>query len=144
MTSINILDPFGAAFATSGRMTWAPSRMRHDSPNDTGTREMAVNVYDDGEAFRIDAFLPGVVKADINVTVEKSRIIVECNGNEDCTKSHSTTLLNELYRGKLVRGIRMPTTINVETAESRLENGILTITLPKLEADQPRKLPVLG
>ena len=144
MTSINILDTFGATLAHSKGRTWAPTRIRRDYAQATGTCEMAINVYDDGEVFRIDAFVPGVLKADINVTVEKSLINIVCKGDQEDGQSNSTTLLTESYRGQLSRGIRMPSAINVQKAESRLENGILTITLPKLEADQPRKLQVLG
>ena len=144
MTSRNILDTFGATLAKSQGVTWGPARIGRHNRQDTGRCEMAINVYDDGKAFRIDAFVPGIVKADINVTVEKNRINIVCKGEEEDLQLQSTTLLNELYRGELSRGIRMPSTINVEKAESRLENGILTITLPKLEADQPRKLQVLG
>ncbi|MEC9309239.1 MAG: Hsp20/alpha crystallin family protein [Chloroflexota bacterium] len=144
MTSISILDQFGATLAHSKGRTWSPTRIRRDYPQGIGGREMPINVYDDGEAFRIDVFVPGVVKADINVTVEKSLINIMCKRDEGDAKSKSTTLLTESHRGHLSRGIRMPNAINVEKAESRLENGILTITLPKLEADQPRKLQVLG
>ena len=144
MTSISILDTFGATLAHSQGRRWAPARLRGDYAHDTGTHEMAINVYDEGAAFRIDAFVPGIVKSDINVTVEKSRINIVCKGSEEDGQLKSTTLLTESHRGQLSRGIRMPSAINVEKAASRLENGILTITLPKLEADQPRKLQVLG
>ena len=144
MTSVNILNPFGTTSGMSRKTMWSPSAGQYNDSINRDRRRMPVDVYDDGKAFTVLAFVPGIAKPEIVVTVEKSSLTIEADGTGNGIGEDTRTLLNESYRGKLGRKIRLGSAIDVESAHSRLDNGVLTIVLPKVEADFPRRLPVLG
>ncbi len=58
------------------------------------------------------------------------------------TLENSRALLLERNHGKFQRSIRLPQTVDVNAVEAQIENGVLTLTLPKSPEAQPRVIPV--
>jgi HSP20 family protein len=58
------------------------------------------------------------------------------------TTENAKMLLNERTVGKFSRSIRLPQPVNADAVEALLENGVLTLNLPKVPALQPRSINV--
>ena len=50
--------------------------------------------------------------------------------------------LRERRYGSFHRAIRLPIEVNADAAEANYENGILTLTLPKVEEVKPKRIAV--
>ncbi len=99
-----------------------------------------VNVYEDSKAFYVEAELPGYESNDVNIHVEKHvlHISSEKIENEEGRKY----VVRERGYMKFDRAFSLPEGINENAIEAEFKNGILTITLPKLPEEQPKKITV--
>jgi HSP20 family protein len=51
-------------------------------------------------------------------------------------------LLNEISYGSFTRSLRMPDPLDSEKAEAQIENGLLTVRIPKSEEAKPKTIEV--
>lgn len=99
-----------------------------------------VNVYEDSKAFYVEAELPGYTSDDVNIDVEKHVLHISSEKIEN--EQDKKYVLHERGYMKFDRAFSLPEGINEEAIEAEFKNGILTITLPKLPAEQPKKITV--
>ena len=83
--------------------------------------------------------LPGVKQEDVDVTLEKNslRITAERKAPEDRKYFHQ-----ERAYGRIDRLITLPETVNPESIEAQLADGVLSLSLAKCPESQPRKIAV--
>ena len=48
----------------------------------------------------------------------------------------------ERWTGKFSRSFKLPFTVDSEKVEAKFNRGVLKITLPRIEAEKPRKIAV--
>jgi len=100
------------------------------------------NVTEDSSNYYVRAELPGMQPDELNIQVTSDGISIsgerkipeEANG----VKYHR----REREAGKFSRSINLPGEINANAVEARMDNGILTITMPKAEVAKPKKITV--
>jgi HSP20 family protein len=103
-----------------------------------GTRALPVDVRDEDEAFVLTAFVPGLTAEQLNIQVLDEAVSIEGEYNRD----ESETLLSELPSGAFRRTLRLPTELDAEKVEASIENGVLTLRLPKAESARPKVIKV--
>ena len=119
------------------------------------TWAIPLDVVRDGDNVVAQASLPGVKPEDISVTIDDNVLTIsgrtdvetEQSDEGDATPDESTQeartyLLRERRTGAFQRSIRLPDSVDAEQAETVYEAGVLTITLPKLEAKKAKQLTV--
>ncbi len=99
---------------------------------------LPVNVRDEDEAYVLTAFVPGLTAEELNIQVLGDTVSVEGEYKQD----EDAHLLTELPTGAFRRALRLPTELNAEQAEAKIDNGVLTLRLPKSEAARPRIIKV--
>ena len=102
-----------------------------------------MNVIDTGAAYRIEAELPGVTREEIKISVDKKRVSVEAESavaNE--TAEGEKALLTERTSRKYSRALTLASEVDDAEAVAKFENGVLSLTLPKKAADQPRQITI--
>ena len=99
---------------------------------------LPVDIRDDGEAFTLTAFVPGLKAEDLNIQIIDDALSIEGKfGNQD-----GEYLLSELPAGTFRRILRLPTAIDADKTNASIENGILTLRVPRSEAARPKNIPV--
>ena len=100
-----------------------------------------VNVYEDSKAFYVEAELPGYTSDEVSIDVEKHVLHIS---SEKVEKKHEDKkyVVHERSFVKFNRAFSLPEGINEEAIEAEFKNGILTVTLPKLPVEQPKKITV--
>lgn len=101
----------------------------------------ALNVWEDGECFHVEAEIPGVSMKELDIYT---------SGNELTIKGQRKVLDGEdlMYHrqergaGEFVRVLTLPADVNPDKVEATLNDGVLTIVLPKAEAAKMRKISV--
>jgi HSP20 family protein len=102
-----------------------------------------VDVREDGDHIYVEAELPGFKKDDVDITLENQTLTIaaerrESNGEE----KKGELLLNERRYTRFLRSFTLPPTVDEQTVNARLSDGVLTITLNKREESKPRKITV--
>uniref|UniRef100_M8CP06 Uncharacterized protein n=1 Tax=Aegilops tauschii TaxID=37682 RepID=M8CP06_AEGTA len=84
------------------------------------------------------AALPGVKKEEVKVEVEDGNVLV-VSGERTKEKEDKNDKWHRVERssGKFVRRFRLPEDAKVEEVKAGLENGVLTVTVPKAEVKKP-------
>uniref|UniRef100_A0A452XF82 SHSP domain-containing protein n=4 Tax=Triticinae TaxID=1648030 RepID=A0A452XF82_AEGTS len=90
------------------------------------------------EAHVFKADLPGVKKEEVKVEVEDGNVLV-VSGERTKEKEDKNDKWHRVERssGKFVRRFRLPEDAKVEEVKAGLENGVLTVTVPKAEVKKP-------
>src|SRR5262245_21454706 len=93
---------------------------------------LPVNVWEDDEAFHVEADLPGVALEQVQVTVREGRELArEAERKEEGRAG--TWHRRERVAGKVGRVLLLPAAVQADKVEARLEHGVLRVTLPKVE-----------
>jgi HSP20 family protein len=101
-----------------------------------------VDVIEHDDAYEIRAAVPGVKPEDVEVTVQGERVIIRAEARAAEESSNDTWLLREHRSGTMQRSVTLPTPVGSDSAEARIDNGVLTLRLPKLQAVQARRINV--
>jgi HSP20 family protein len=114
----------------------------------------AVNVSESDEAVTIEAELPGLDAAGVEITVHGDEIVLKgsrpASPAEEPQATDATTPAQdrvtwhrrERGHGAFERRLTLPTAVDASRVEARLVQGVLTVTCPKTAASRPQKVEV--
>jgi HSP20 family protein len=106
-----------------------------------GSVWMPLDIYEQGDNFQVKASLPGVKPEDVNITVQTNTLTIEGELKDEAA-GHGTAHHREHRYGRFYRTVTLPTQVNADSAEAHFEHGVLTLTLPKVEAARSRQIKV--
>lgn len=98
------------------------------------------SLWEADNRLHVELDVPGVNQDAIEVTVENGQlsITVERNAGEE----PPTYVYNERRFGKVTRSLDLPDTVDPESVEADLKNGVLHVSVAKRPETQPRKIEV--
>lgn len=96
---------------------------------------------DNGSEIVLRAELPGLEERDLQISVENGTLTVRGERRATVPEGYRV-LVRERTPMQLFRAFRLNGDLDVEKAEARLENGVLTIQIPRMPEAQPREIPV--
>jgi HSP20 family protein len=102
------------------------------------SRALAVNVRDEDEAYVLTAFVPGLTAEQLNIQILDDTLSIEGEYKQE----DSAYLMSELPAGAFRRTLRLPTELDAEKAEAKIDNGVLTLRVPKAESARPKVIKV--
>jgi HSP20 family protein len=104
----------------------------------------AVDVREDGDHFYVEAELPGFRKEDVDVTLENQQLTISAERRDEQKKDgpKGDLLLHERRFSRFLRSFTLPPTVDEQTVNAKLQDGVLTITLNKREETKPKKISV--
>lgn len=92
-----------------------------------------VDISEDDKAIYIEADLPGVKKDDLKVTVEDNLLTIRAERRSETTESKKNFYRTERVFGSLTRSFTLGENVNAEAIEAHFADGVLKLTLPKVE-----------
>ncbi len=100
-----------------------------------------VNLYDADETLEARVELPGVTAHDLDVRIQGNFLEISGTRKSDAPSGYSA---HRLERGtaEFSRRFTMPVEVEAGKVEAVLENGILSLRLPKAEAAKPRRIEI--
>ncbi len=108
--------------------------------SDTG--ELPVDVFQTPDDIIIHAFVAGVRPDELNVSISRDVVVIEGTRTERQEVSDSDYFTRELFWGSFAKTILLPQEVDVDSAGAHSKDGLLTITLPKLDRKRQTKLRV--
>jgi len=92
-----------------------------------------VDVYQTKENVIMKAEIPGVSKDDLNLFIDESTIRLDGQFKRENELKDENVYRTERYYGSFSRTIPLPAEVKPEQAKAEYKDGILSITVPKLE-----------
>jgi len=93
-----------------------------------------VNIRETDTAYEIQVIAPGLKKEDFNLAFTGDTLTVSFEHNEQKSEGDQKKWIRQEYRSaSFSRSFTVDNTVNVDKANARYENGILSLTLPKKE-----------
>jgi HSP20 family protein len=113
----------------------------------TEVRERALlrprgDIYQENDKVIVRMEMPGVAKSDLEVKVEGNELKIL--GKRSNRESGATYFVRERMEGDFAMDLTFDETIDRGGIDAVMENGILTLTLKRKEAEKPRKIEVKG
>jgi HSP20 family protein len=102
----------------------------------------AINVWEDTQALHVEAELPGHDLQDLEIYVTGDNQLAIRGERRAPTVEKGVWHRQERGYGNFSRVLGLPFEVDRDKVEARLENGILSIALPKKESAKPRKITV--
>ena len=133
--SLDLWDPFeGFPFGSGGSSSLFPSFPRTSSETAAfaGTR---IDWKETPEAHVFKADVPGLKKEEVKVEVEDGNVL-QISGERSKEQEEKNDRWHRVERssGKFLRRFRLPENAKTEQIKASMENGVLTVTVPKEEA----------
>lgn len=102
----------------------------------------AVNIWANDEGQIVSAELPGVHPEDLDIDVTGDALSISGERKPDEVAREARYHRRERNYGSFSRTVQLPFMVDTNKVEASFKNGVLLITLPRAEADKPRKITV--
>ena len=101
-----------------------------------------VDIFEEKDAIRIMAEVPGVRPQDVKISLEGNVLTV--HGQKQQLAEERTERVHRYERtyGEFERTFSLPASVDANKISASYEHGVLTITLPKAEQARPREIQV--
>ncbi len=118
---------------------YAPRVVRRMVRNpETSIRSLALDIQDEGEAYRLSALVPGLKAENLNIQILEDTLSIE----GEYQAEEGEFLMRELPVGAFRRALRLPAALDADKAEAKIEDGVLTLRVPKSESARPKTIKV--
>jgi HSP20 family protein len=115
------------------------------TPFETALGQMeypAVNVSEDDRNITVEAELPGMDSNDIDISLQNNMLVLQGEKKfEDEQKQGNYQRIERSY-GSFSRTIPLSSSVDEDNVKASFKNGILTVTLPKQEKAQGKKIAI--
>jgi HSP20 family protein len=102
------------------------------------------DVFEDQENLRIVLELPGVKPEDVKLSVENQVLTISGEKRQTAQEQSERWHRYERSYGTFERMFTLPNSVDADRIDARIDNGVLTVTLPKAERSKPRQIQVKG
>lgn len=99
-----------------------------------------INIYETAKNFFVEANIAGYNPEEIKIEIDDNSLVLEIEEKENKEEDNKTYHYKEIHQSHFRKEIRLPNYININKAESKSKNGILTIEIPKKEENQKKIL----
>jgi HSP20 family protein len=99
------------------------------------------DIFETDEALTVIMEMPGVEKKNVSIALEND--IVRVEGQIDFGQYHGMEPVYTEYNvGHYARGFTLSSKIDRDSISAQLDDGVLTLTLPKVKESVPRRIAV--
>ncbi|MHC5796373.1 Hsp20/alpha crystallin family protein [Lacisediminihabitans sp. FW035] len=111
-------------------------------PTSRSTRSMPMDLFRDGDNYVMNADLPGIDPATVDIDVDGQVLSIRA---ERAAASTDTVmwLSRERQSGSFQRRLTLGRNIDTERIAAKYDNGVLTVTIPVTEKSKARKIEVV-
>ncbi|MCL7042586.1 hypothetical protein MKW94_004453 [Papaver nudicaule] len=136
--SLDIWDPFQGFPFSTGALTTGQSGGSDAARETSQLANTRIDWKETPEAHVFRADLPGVKKEEVKVEVEEGRVL-QISGERSRESEEKNDKWHRVERssGKFLRRFRLPENAKMEEVKATMENGVLTVCVPKVEQKKP-------
>lgn len=111
------------------------------------------SIFSDGEYLPLDMYqtpddvvlkasLPGIRPEEVEITIQERLLTIKGERREEREAKEEDYIRRERRYGSFHRVIALPSSLKADKAEALFEDGVLTVTIPKVEEAKPKVIKV--
>jgi HSP20 family protein len=120
------------------------NRLLSEEASDANQEFPLVNIWTSPDCVLVRAEIPGIDLEKMDISLVHDTLTIRGSRSDDMHKDCQSCHRKERQFGHFVRTMRLPFEVNGDLVKAGFKDGILEITLPRAEADKPRKISVLS
>lgn len=132
----------GVTWPTFGRLTDLQNELDRLFGSSEQGWAPALDVHEDKEGYTIRVELPGMKREEIEVSIQDDALVISGERKAEEVKEGTDVHRQERYYGKFSRALTFPAAVAGDKVKASYKDGVLTVTLPKVEESKPRQITV--
>lgn len=103
------------------------------------------NVQDTGKSYVLEVAIPGLEKDQIHLSIEGNQLLIKGKKHESTEEKAENYVRREFNFAQFERRFSLPDHADTDHIEARLKNGVLVVTLGKVQEEAPKegtKIPI--
>ena len=104
--------------------------------------QLAIDAFQTEDSVVVKAPIAGVKPEDLEISITDEAVSIKGQRMEEREITRDNYLAQECYWGSFSRTYSLPIAVDSEKAKASLKNGILTISIPKLEKSKKKIIKV--
>ena len=101
-----------------------------------------VDMIEQDNEIVVRAEVPGVEKEDLDISMTDNTLTISGRTKGEQRKEEGDFVFHEMRRGSFSRTVGLPTFVRGAEVKAKYEDGVVEITLPKVEGAKRRKVPI--
>jgi HSP20 family protein len=144
MTHITRWEPFREMRRMHDMLDQLMDRSLVDYPEGASEKFgfLPLDVYQTEDTVIVKASAPGFKPDDLDISITGDTLTIQGEISEEKEDKGTQYYLKERRASSFSRTITLPTMVKAEEAAAEFENGVLTLTLPKIEEVKPKTITV--
>lgn len=118
-----------------------PNRRTDSAESHSAVWSPRADLAENEDAFLLSLDLPGIDKDTLTITLDEGQLKISGARHFENEASGQFHRVERSY-GNFFRAFRVGNAVNPERIDAAFENGVLTVTLPKVEERKPRRIEV--
>jgi HSP20 family protein len=141
---ITLCNFFDSSFEELFRFGQEMDRMLEDNvvAQKEGAEMPSIDIKDKKDSIEVRAELPGINEDEIDIEISEGVMTISGEKKENSSTESEGYYYKESRTGSFSRSFTLPADIAAEEAEAEMKNGVLTITLPKVEPKKATKVKI--
>jgi HSP20 family protein len=135
-----VFDRFSGAFAMPSLRRMFDFAPAHRIESTFTFAAPAIDVTENGKAYKVTAELPGMEPSNVEVTVSGDMLVMKGEKRQEKEEKDENYYLSERSFGSFQRSLSLPPGVDRDKIGAELSKGVLTVTMPKTaEAQKQQK-----
>ncbi|MDD4687310.1 MAG: Hsp20/alpha crystallin family protein [Candidatus Cloacimonetes bacterium] len=118
------------------------NRVFEEEGSDDNFRAMAMDITEHDKEFSIQANLPGFKKDNVKISIHDNQLLIEAMCEDNKEEQKGTVYRCERYSGSYRRNLMLPENANISAINAKMEDGVLTLTIPKKEPTPKQEIVI--
>ncbi len=144
LRDIELWEPIREIESLQEEMNRLFERFAH--PGDGGSKAItfrpAVEMEETADAIHLKLEVPGLEPKDIQIEVSEDRVSISGERKSEEKVEEKGRIRSEFHYGRFERVIRLPMHVQNDKVKAEYKDGILNLTLPKLESEKKKVVKV--
>jgi HSP20 family protein len=136
-------NPWGELFDLHSQMDQLFQSLTTESANDGGQfTNLPVDIRQTADAYTIEASVPGFKPENVEVTFDDGILTIRGQQRSEQEQKQGSYVRRERKLASVYRQISLPAEVRAEEISANFEHGVLTITIPRAQKAQPKRIQV--
>jgi HSP20 family protein len=101
-----------------------------------------INMWVDADTVTVTSEIPGINVDDIEISVVGKSLTLRGSRKQDEMKENEAYHRRERWNGRFSKTVEMPFHVQTDRVDARFSKGVLNITLPRAEAENPKRIDI--
>jgi len=103
---------------------------------------LPIDIRQTDEAYLIEASVPGFAPEDVEVTVDQNVLTIKGERKQETEDRKEGWIRRERRQSSVFRQVGLPAEVREGEITASFQHGVLTVTVPRAQKPQPKRIPV--